>query len=115
VGIARGSENGDPCADRQAQQGAATDAGAVGEDIYKFNRAAGQLSGRSLLVCLFRLGELLLASSAFVQPQRCDLPLIQGPRTGKRCQKPAKILGIVRCFCQEHEETATAGPGQLSA
>src|ERR1035438_2692909 len=38
---ARGSENGDQGSDRQAQQGAATDAGAVGEDIPEFHRAAG--------------------------------------------------------------------------
>src|ERR1039458_4688160 len=39
-GITRGSENGDAGADRQAQQGAATDARAVGDYIPKFNRAA---------------------------------------------------------------------------
>jgi hypothetical protein len=39
-GIARGSEDGDQRSDRQAQQGAATDARAVGEDIPEFNRAA---------------------------------------------------------------------------
>ena len=39
-GITLGSENGDQCADRQAQQGAATDARAVGDYIPKFNSAA---------------------------------------------------------------------------
>src|ERR1017187_10263219 len=39
-GIVRGSEDGDHCADWQAQQGTATDACAVGDDIPEFHRAA---------------------------------------------------------------------------
>jgi hypothetical protein len=38
----RGSEDGDAGADWQAQQGAATDARSVGEDIAEFNSAAGR-------------------------------------------------------------------------
>jgi len=40
-GIARGSENGDQGANGEAQQGAATDACAVGENIPEFYGAAG--------------------------------------------------------------------------
>ena len=39
-GITRGSEDGDQCPDWQAEQGAATDARAVGDYIPKFNSAA---------------------------------------------------------------------------
>ena len=41
-GITRGSEDGDAGADRQAQQGAATDARSVGDDIAEFNSADGR-------------------------------------------------------------------------
>ncbi len=39
-GIARGSKDGDQCADRQAQQCAATDARAVGNHVAEFHSAA---------------------------------------------------------------------------
>src|SRR5580658_5416401 len=39
-GIASGSEDGDAGADRQTQQGAATDAGTVGQDVAEFHYAA---------------------------------------------------------------------------
>ena len=41
-GITRGSENGDQRADRQAQQGAATDAHAVCNHVSEFHGAAGR-------------------------------------------------------------------------
>ena len=41
-GIARGSDEREECAERKAQEGAATDSCAVGEDISEFHGAAGR-------------------------------------------------------------------------
>ena len=60
-GITRVSENGDQCADRQAEQGTATDAGAVGDDVAEFDGAAG--------------GEMLTAfeeNSQYEHRESCD-------------------------------------------
>ena len=79
-GITRVSENGDPCADRQAEQGAATDARSVGDDVAEFDGAAG--------------GEMLTAfekNSQYEHRESCDNASAPIPESDHRQRRQDQV------------------------